>query len=527
MRGTLVRPAPVVRLRLSAGCGTTVGRAAAAVSGLVIVGALAAIAAYIWIAAHRLSYPYELDWLEGGAVELVGRVLEGKPLYTAPTLAYVSYTYPPLYTYVSAAVAEITGLGFLPLRLVSFGSSLVAIAVLWRWVVDATQDRVAGPAAAGFFAATYGLSGWWFDVGRLDSLFVALTLASLWLGRRTHGIRAGIAIGVVAFLAFFTKQSALVAIMPALAWLALTRPRAAVPAIATLLGLVAGSTLLLDGLSDGWYRYYVFSELVGQPWQRRMWVGFWRLDLYHHLLLLAWLTATAATIAVAGAVRRRAGDGRWPALPAMRLRLRGRVGVGYELSAAVGLLLAAWFSRLHTGGYLNVLMPAYAACALLAGLAFARLRRLGAMPALAASAVVLVQLAQLLSMPNHGLPARVQRTAGAELISRLRSLSGPVLVLAHPWYGTVAGKGSFAQADAIAEVLRSNAPRGAADLQRALRDSLNRYHVQAVVLDKPPPSWLSPQLEGNFVLEPGTITPQLLRPPVDLRGAPTYLYIRR
>jgi hypothetical protein len=527
MWGTLVRAAPVVSLRLSASCRTTVDRAAAAVSGLVIVAALAAVAAYVWIAAHRLTYPYELDWLEGGAVELVGRVLEGKPLYTGPTLAYVSYTYPPLYTYVSAAVAEITGPGFLPLRVVSFGSSLVAIAVLWRWVVDATDDRVAGLAAAGLFAATYGLTGWWFDVGRLDSLFVALTLASLWLGRRTHGIRAGTAIGVLAFLAFFTKQSALVAILPALAWLALTRPRAAVPAIATLLGLVVGSTLLLDRLSDGWYRYYVFGELVGQPWRPHVWVGFWRRDLYHHLSPLAWLTATAATIGVVSGFRRRAGAGRRWALPAMRMLSRGRVGVGYEISAAVGLLLASWFSRLHTGGYLNVLMPAYAACALLAGLAFARLRRLGAVPALAASAVVLVALAQLLSMPNDALPARVQRTAGAELISRLRSLPGPVLVLAHPWYGTLAGKGSFAQADAIAEVLRSSAPSGAPKLQRALHDSLNRYHVQAVVLDKPPPSWLAPQLAGNFVLEPGTITRQLLRPPVDLRGAPTYLYIRR
>ncbi len=63
-------------------------------------------------------------------------MLDGKSLYTAPTLGYVSYTYPPLYTCVSAAVAEVTGLGFLPLRLVSFASSLVAFAALWRWVVD-------------------------------------------------------------------------------------------------------------------------------------------------------------------------------------------------------------------------------------------------------------------------------------------------------------------------------------------------------------------------------------------------------
>ena len=44
------------------------------------------------------------------------------PLYTPPTLAYVSYTYTPFYAWVSAAVAEVTGVGFLPLRLVSLGS---------------------------------------------------------------------------------------------------------------------------------------------------------------------------------------------------------------------------------------------------------------------------------------------------------------------------------------------------------------------------------------------------------------------
>ena len=525
MRGTLVRPAPIDGLRLSLRTGAA-GQAATWVARLAVLGALAPIAVYLWIAAHRLDYPYELDWLEGGAVELVGRVLDGKSLYSAPTLAYVSYTYPPFYTYLSAAVAEVTGLGFLPLRLVSFASSLVAFVALGWWVLVATRDRVAAVVAAGLFAATYGLSGWWFDVGRLDSLFVALTLVALWLGRGARGIRAGVAVGALAFLAFFTKQIALIAITPALVWLALIRPRAGVSALVVLITFVVGSTLLLDALSGGWYRYFVVSELAGQPWQRRMWVGFWRIDLYSHLRPLAWLLAAAILARVAVAWRQRAGsDHRW-ALPAIGARASGRIGPGYELAAVAGMLLAAWFSRLHTGGYVNVLMPAYAACALIGGLAFAAMRRLGPLAGFSAAALVLVQLAMLLQMPDHALPAKSQRAAGAELISRLRTLPGPVLVLAHPWYGTLAGKGSFAQADAITEVLRSQGASGAGALRSALRGSLNRYGIQAVVLDKLPPSWLAPQLARSFVLQPGTITDYLLRPPADLRTAPTLLYVR-
>jgi hypothetical protein len=526
VRGTLVRAASVPRLSVPAG----IQRRAAAIGvALAVVMALAPIALYIWVAAHRLGYPYELDWLEGGAVELTARVLHGQPLYTAPTLAYVSYTYPPLYSYVSAAVAAVTGLGFLPLRLVSFTSTLVAFVVLWRWVAAATADRCAGVVAAGLFAATYGLTGWWFDVGRLDSMFVALALAALWLGRHARTVKFGFLVGVIAFLAFFTKQIALVAVLPALVWLALTRPRAGLAALVTLVTGVAASTLLLDHLTSGWYRYFVLGELAGQPWQPRMWIGFWRLDIYHHLRPLVWLAAGTAAVAVLISVRRLRSTG--PDHPrATVLALpwsSGELGIGYELASAAGLLMAAWFSRLHTGGYLNVLLPAYAACALLGGVAFARARRLGPLPALAAVVLVILQFGQLLVHPDHAVPRAAERTAGAELIMRLRELPGPVLVLAHPWYGTLAGKGSFAQADAITEVLRSDSSRGVTDLRRALRGALDRYGIRAVVLDKGPPSWLAPQLARHFVLEPGAFVGAQPRPPADLRGTPVRLYVRR
>ncbi|HEX3802513.1 MAG TPA: glycosyltransferase family 39 protein [Solirubrobacteraceae bacterium] len=527
VRGTLVRAAAAARLRLS-----LPARGAVAVAAwgarLVALAALVPIAVYIWTALHRLDYPYELNWLEGGGVEIVRRVMQGKSLYTAPTLGYVSYTYTPFYAWVSAAVAEITGIGFLPLRLVSFASSLVGIGVLWRLTLDATGDRAAGAVAGGLFAASYSLTGWWFDVGRLDSLFVALTLLAFWLGRHAHGMRAGAIVGTVAFLAFFTKQIGLVAVVPALVWLASRRPRVGIIALGMLAALLAGSTVLLDGLTHGWYRYYIVSELAGQPWDPRVWVGFWIHSLYRHLLPLDWLAALALVASVAVRSRSRGRSDRGRALPAILRRLQARqLGVGYELAAAAGLLLAAWFSRLHTGGFVNTLMPAYAACGLIGGLAFARLRRLGPVPAILATVLVLVQLAVLVTLPNDAIPHKSARAAGTELMARLRMLPGPVLVLAHPWYGTLAGKGSFAQSDAIFEVLRSDDARGSAYLRRELRHALDEYRIQVVVLDHPPPPYLATQLAHEFILQSRQITATILRPPSDLRSGPTFLYVRK
>ncbi len=80
------------------------------------------------------------------------------------------------------------------------------------WIVTReTGDRIAGLVAAGLFAATYRISGAWFDTGRVDSLFLALTLLAFAWGRTARGVRGGIALGMLAFLAFFTKQTALLA----------------------------------------------------------------------------------------------------------------------------------------------------------------------------------------------------------------------------------------------------------------------------------------------------------------------------
>jgi hypothetical protein len=480
---------------------------------LVCAAMAAPIAAYLWVALHRLGYPYELDWMEGGSVELAARVAAGHSIYATPSLEFVGWTYPPLYYWITAAVAKLIGVGFLPLRLVSLTASLVSMATLAWIVVRETGNRIAGLVAAGLFAATFRISGAWFDTGRVDSLFLALTLLTVAWGRWARGVPGGIALGILAFLACFTKQTALLALLPALGFIALTRRRVGIPALLTLIGLVLASTAVLDAVTHGWYGYYVFSELAHQPWARQVWLGFWRDDILHRqwpLLILL----------LAGGVTLTWHARRPPALSSPTM---------YYAVAAAGLIVSAWVSRLHTGGYDNVLIPAYAAIALLAGLTTAALidGRHGRV-ALPLLAVLLgVQLGLLVYPIGAQIPTAADRRAGAQLIARLRTLPGPVIVIRHPWYATLAGKGTSAQAEAIGDVLRSATTRGARALRASLRDALDTDNIQAVVLDG---AWdtrvLGPELTRDFRLQTNPITTTRLYPLTDVRTAPTLLYLR-
>jgi hypothetical protein len=277
--------------------------------------------------------------------------------------------------------------------------------------------------------------------------------------------------------------------------------------------LLVASTAALNGATDGRYRYYVFGELAQQPWAHQEWVSFWLNDIVHRQWPLLILLASGALTLVRRV--KPCAELRSPAL--------------YYAVAAVGLICSAWVSRLHTGGYANVLMPAYAATALVSGLIYGALRRgnhariVGPLLAL----TILAQLGLLIYPVSAQIPTAADQAAGNQLITRLRVLPGPVVVLRHPWYATLAGKGTFAQEEAIDDVLRSASTRGARALRASLRGALNVDNVQAVVLDGTFDAHLfGAELTRDFRLQSSPITPSRLYPLTDVRTAPTLLYLR-
>lgn len=476
---------------------------------------LVPVSRYLWVVGHRIGYPFELQWMEGGSVEVVRRVVEGHALYGPPSLHFTPWPYPPLYFWISAGVAHLTGVGFLPLRLVSLAASLVVLTLLYRMVTAETRDRVAGLVAAGLYAATYRLAGAWADIGRVDSLFLAFALGGLAAARRARSAGAGAVVGLAFFLSFFTKQDGLLIALPVVAWLLIAQRRAGVTALGVLIGLVGLSTVVLDAASHGWYRYYVFGELSSQGLAGSEWLGFWRHDLFHPLSL------TVGLVVLGGLVGRR------------HLRSIGWAGLGFWLACGVGLLGAAWAGRLHSGGYDDVLMPAYAGVGLLAGLMVGWLRSHPvALARIGLSAGVFAVLALQLHRLDYPLGAQIPRAAdrraGDAFLAKLQHLPGQVMVFDHPFYSTLAGKGGGADEEAANGIERAGPSVARRLLVADMRASLLRPGLGAVILDnRNDERNLRAELQADYHLLPAPAVPgDDFFPVTDLELRPSLVFVR-
>ena len=439
---------------------------------------VAAIAAYLVIALSRLTYPFPLEWLESNSLIEVHRILTGRQLYPAPTIGYVPDGYPPLYFVVSAAVAKVLGVSYVPLRLVSLTSSLACFALLAQLIRRETASACAGIAAAGLLAATYFAAGTWFDVGRVDSLFLAVSVAALYAARRMRRARGAIGTGLLLAAAFLTKQTGLAEGVAVLAVLAIgPRRRLALQAGLTYGAVLAISTVVLGLASHGWYLYYVFEQMSEhKPYYSHFgwfWTG----------LLLPTL-GIACGAAVLGARR------------ADRVLLAG----------CAALFAGSAATLVHSGGSRNDMLPAYLAVALLAGLGMGRQpgERTGSRPwrkraegldgparpilrwaALAASVLLVVQTVLLLSgfHPGRAVPPSSDRAAGQRLVAGLHELGGTTADFSDPGLDLTAGLPLVAHQGAADDVLRAAGGAGFASYARSVTRTVTGRRFSAFITD--------------------------------------------
>jgi hypothetical protein len=184
------------------------------------VVALAIVAANVvfWATFQRAFHPFELEWMEGGALQHLNRVIEGLPLYPAPSIDFVPYPYPPFYYYLALPFTKLTGASLLTLRLVSQLATLASCLAIFAIVRHESRRWDLGVVCAGLFVATYRVSGAYMDVGRIDSVFVALVLAGIYFLRTRDDVLGLVVAGGFAFLATLTKQTGLAIFGPLMLW---------------------------------------------------------------------------------------------------------------------------------------------------------------------------------------------------------------------------------------------------------------------------------------------------------------------
>jgi hypothetical protein len=469
-----------------------------ALAGRIIELALPAAAIFyllqlLLLALSRLLYPYELEWMEGAVVDHVRRVLAGQPLYVEPSLEFTSFIYPPFYYYLSALVSLLTGVGFFPLRLVSFAASTGCLILIYRYAGRETGSPRLGLVSAGLYAACFELGGGWLDVARIDCLFVFLLLLAAYLLRFHKGAGAAAAAGGVFALAALTKQPALlVAAVSALFCFLFrgVRPGAAFAAAFTV--IFGGATAALRLSSDGWYGYYIFELPAQHPLFPVMLTRFWTHDLGHALPVVA-VTLTGHLFSGLRALRTLSSEER----DALLFRL-------FFLAAMLG---AAWSSRIHFGGASNVLLPAVAGLALCWGAALqrplprfwrrpwtgngSRKQSHGEIPPwdtrirLGVNALALLQLGWLFYNPADYLPTAADRRAGEQFVRALARFPGEVYTPEHGYLPALAGKKTYSHYAVLWDILRADDNPIRRGLEQRISAAFRAKRFAAVVLQAP------------------------------------------
>jgi hypothetical protein len=403
----------------------------------------------------RLSYPLDLEWMEGGVLTHALRLGRGQPLYAEPSVDFVSFLYTPLYPAVLCVLSKIFGLSYVLGRAVSilaFCGALVFLVAAVRGVARQyeSEELPAVATTAGLLGAAavclgYPFCGAFYDLVRCDSLWLFWVSAGLYCcspGRSTTRVVVG---ALLLVLGFFTKQTAAPFMVTAAAAVALTSGvRRGVVFSAVAFGSTTTAILVGQHLTEGWLWIYIYRlHQSHRILSSRIWPETPRVLLDYGFMLMIPIAACLL-------------------LAAFRRRL-SRGLLYWACMAATGVATAAVGSATE-GAYDNAYIPAVyfgallaAACvvelpALAAGLRAStdgavwsigeRHRpRLGSLRVFSLLGLALLSVHAMIRWgdPSPHVPTRQDRAEAGRLLAYLTEQGPEIFVPCHPFYNVLAG----------------------------------------------------------------------------------------
>ena len=460
---------------------------------------------YFFCVIQRIQMPFALEWGESAGINQILQLLSGERLYDAPNLEFTPLVYTPFYYWLASILGRVLGQVVFSSRLISVIASIGATVVIVWLVREETQNALAGWLAGAVYLGCFSLSGGFYDLVRVDSLYIFLLLITLAVMRETTRFGGMAVTGLLIALGFYIKQSALIVFFPLVAAYLFRSWEKSWPLIAaTLLGIFL-PFVWLNSSSDGWFAYYIFQLPREHGYSIIDAVKFWVADLLRPLGIaigfgfLSILSIKNGDIPFKG---EDAGDNG----PEKDFFSRD---VFYALFA-VGAVGAAWITRSSNGGGANNVMSAYAAVSLLFGLGFGKAYGLineegghrdaykMIIPILAA-----MQLLVLTYNPFDYIPTAAEVEANALLFSRIEEVEGSVWVPYQSHLNRLAGKPPTIHAVNLFEMtgyFKGDVLPEGIEIVNGIRKNICNQTYGLIVLDQPVP-WALDQISYAYQMD--------------------------
>ncbi len=217
-----------------------------------IVGALTSVEIF--------AHPFQLDESEGMIVAETMLIDKGTAIYTVPGPdLFISAPYPPLYYLMAWPFQHLAGATptFKAGRALSLIATIAAGVAIFSIVVALTRQRLGGAIAAAAWWSL-GLVTFWGGLVKPDMTALAFGLIGLWWLVARPQAQMWWALPFF-WAAFYSKQTAIAAVVAAVGWLLFTHLKKGLAFGAAYVAGIVIPTLLLNLTTSGGYFYHMFT----------------------------------------------------------------------------------------------------------------------------------------------------------------------------------------------------------------------------------------------------------------------------
>jgi hypothetical protein len=471
------------------------------------------IGAYLFVAVRRAAYPFELEWVEGGFLDLLTRFNEGRSLYQQPTLEFAPYIGMPFFIVVAGLFAKFFGSSFTLLRMISILASLGTAGLIYISLRREHQPRFYAFLGVAFFASVYAVTGAWYDLARVDSVFVFLMMLAIYILRFYGSWKTEFLAALTLALAVLTKQTAvIVAPFLFLACLFINPKRGWVFAL-SFAGILSAVFLALNRISQGWFWFYVFNVPTFHNVYPNQLLTFFTEDSLPILLSFIFVAAYFG----------------------FSYHQRLRTPWIFPLAFFAGALMISWSGRAVSGAFINHLIPLCASLALIVPSALSviledpRNKRWQ----ITSLILILCQLLVLLYNPLKFIPTLQDQRTGEQIVVFLETIEGDVFIPMHPYLAELAGKPGYAHLARFGEVLGfygAQVPKVGHVLRVEFEQAIKNGRFAAILLDDK--AWMLSNFPTitEYYLETQFIdfeNPSTFRTVSGISVRPQFLFIRK
>ncbi|MFN3307282.1 MAG: ArnT family glycosyltransferase [Candidatus Kapaibacteriota bacterium] len=373
---------------------------------------------YFFLTAYvmfsRLQYPYQLEWMEGGEVEHIQRLLDGKKIYCEPSMEFIPYIYTPFYYYIGVGLSIFDEPSLHTMRVISIVSFLLSLFFTYKIVFFVTRNKFWSLIGSGIFLLSYSNTGFWYDIARVDTTANLFLIISLYLLVKADNNKWNwFFSSLFSFLAFYTKQTYFPVTFFLIISLFFKNKKLAWKFSSLYFGLIALTTLIETMQSNGWYIFwnFYFPSLHHWIWERA--ITFWTIDILPYYSI-----ALATIFAYLFIIFHHSSKEKGLLLYAL----------------FIGCFITSYLSRLHYGGYLNVLIPFVTSMSILFPVSMSSLSKMlgvGKNIGLICLVFVSVQIFSLLNNPTHSIPTLNDKNAVEKIFSFAKNSGGDIYLMGY------------------------------------------------------------------------------------------------